>query len=49
MPTKRDMSARNRSTPVKDKLLVYRESVAYMAPDGGQLLGFQRQIPLDNY
>ena len=48
MPTKPDISIRNRSIPVKDKLLAFRESAAYMAPDGDQLPGFQRQIPLDN-
>jgi len=37
MPTKPDISIRNRSIPVKDKLLEYRESAAYMAPDGDQL------------
>ena len=45
IPTKPDISIRNRSIPVKDKLLEYRESAAYMAPGGDQLLGFQRQIP----
>jgi len=43
MPMKPDIYIQNPSIPVKDKLLEYREPAACLAPDGGQLPGFQCQ------